>query len=322
MSVAREVQLTVDAEGAGDRMDRWLSRVLDISRTRAADLVAGGQVRWNDGVPRKAEPLAEGDRVEVTLPAPLPARAEPEDLPLEIVYQDEDLVVVNKAAGMVVHPSPGHHGGTLVNALLFHVKDLSGIGGELRPGIVHRLDRETSGLLVVAKHDEAHRRLSDALRHRKIRRLYRAVSWGHLNETPRRIEAPIGRDPNDRKKMAVVSTGRAAVTHVRVRERWRAADLLDVALETGRTHQIRVHLASLGHPVVGDPLYGAGWERGMSGEGRRWAEALARRVTRQFLHARVLEFRHPMHGEILRFESPLPDDLARAAEWARGEAVP
>jgi 23S rRNA pseudouridine1911/1915/1917 synthase len=246
------------------------------------------------------------------------ARAEPEDIPLEIVHEDPDIVVVNKAAGMVVHPAPGHPTGTLVNALLHHVQDLSGIGGELRPGIVHRLDRDTSGLLVVAKHDAAHQALSEALRKRKVRRLYRALSWGHLDETPLRIEAPIGRDPRDRKKMAVREDGRRAVSHVRVRERWRAADLVDVALETGRTHQIRVHLAHLGHPVAGDTTYGEGRERGMSGEARPWAEALAKRLPRQFLHARRLQFRHPGSGAVVTFEAPLPEELAAVVRWARG----
>lgn len=312
-------ELVVGPDGEGERLDRWVSEALDLSRTRVASLVSDGHVTWNGGTPRKAEPLAAGDRIEVVLPAPQLARAEAEDLPLEVVHEDGDLLVVNKAAGMVVHPAPGHLTGTLVNALLHHVDDLSGIGGELRPGIVHRLDQDTSGLLVVAKHDQAHRILSDALRKREIRRLYRAATWGHLKDTPLRIEAPIGRDPSNRKRMAVVSDGRPAVSHVRVRESWRAADLVDVALETGRTHQIRVHLASQGHPVVGDALYGAGWERGMSGDAHAWANALARRVPRQFLHARRLQFRHPMSGEIMTFESPLPEDLAASVRWVHGE---
>jgi 23S rRNA pseudouridine1911/1915/1917 synthase len=309
--------LTVGPEGAGERVDRFLSSQLGLSRTRVAALIEEGHVRWNGEAPRKSEPLAEGDRLELTLPAPVPPRAEAEDLPLEIVFEDEDLLVVEKPAGMVVHPAPGHPGGTLVNALLHHVDDLSGIGGELRPGIVHRLDRDTSGLLVVAKHDAAHQALSDALRKRKVRRLYRAATWGHLEDTPRRIEAPLARDPSDRKRMAVLPGGRSAVSHVRVRERWRAADFVDVALETGRTHQIRVHLAHLGHPVLGDATYGPGWERGMSGEAHAWARQLAARVPRQFLHARRLQFRHPSSGQVLTFESALPADLAAAADWAR-----
>jgi 23S rRNA pseudouridine1911/1915/1917 synthase len=315
------LELTVSAEGAGDRLDRWVSQELDLSRTRVAALVEGGFVTWNGAPPRKSEPLAEGDQITVILPAPAPSQAEPEDLPLSVIFEDGDLLVVDKAAGMVVHPAPGHGTGTLVNALLYHVRDLSGIGGTLRPGIVHRLDRDTSGLLVVAKNDATHHALSDALKRRQIRRLYRAVSWGHWTETPRVIDAPIDRDVGNRKRMAVVEGGRRAVSHLRVRERWQAADLIDVALETGRTHQIRVHLSHLGHPVVGDSLYGAGWERGMSGPAHAWARTLARKVTRQFLHARKLEFRHPTTGKVLSFESPLPPDLEAAARWARGGKV-
>jgi 23S rRNA pseudouridine1911/1915/1917 synthase len=320
MSELEQVSLVVGADADGERLDRWLSEQLGLSRTRVVSLVEGGQVRWNGTTPRKAESLAAGDRIEVEIPAPVEIRAIAEPLPLEIVYQDRHLAVVNKPAGMVSHPAPGHPRGTLVNALLHHVHDLSGIGGALRPGIVHRLDRDTSGLLVVAKDDATHRALSDALRRRKIRRLYRALSWGHLSETPRTIDAPLGRDPRDRKRMAVREDGRRAVTHVRVRAQWEAADLVDLALDTGRTHQIRVHLAHLGHPVVGDPVYGVGWERGMSGPARAWAQALARRVPRQFLHARRLQFRHPATQEVLTFESPLPEDLAAVVRWARGGA--
>jgi 23S rRNA pseudouridine1911/1915/1917 synthase len=317
-ATTRRYELVVGPEGAGERLDRWLAETLELSRTRVASLVEEGRVRWNGETPRKAEPLSEGDRLEVELPPPQLPRAEPEAIPLTIVHEDPHLVVVDKAAGMVVHPAPGHPAGTLVNALLHHVRDLSGIGGELRPGIVHRLDRDTSGLLVVAKHDTAHQALSEALRKRKIRRLYRAASWGHIDDTPLRIDAPIGRDPRNRRRMAVVDGGRRAASHVRVRERWLAADYVDVALETGRTHQIRVHLAHLGHPVVGDRTYGGGWEKGMSGEGHPWAEALAKRVPRQFLHARRLQFRHPVTGEILTFESPLPPDLEQVVRWVRG----
>jgi 23S rRNA pseudouridine1911/1915/1917 synthase len=323
MAPSAPVTLTVPPEGAGDRLDRWVSQALDLSRTRVAALIDGGWVTWNGETPRKSEPLAEGDVITVVLPVPVPARAEPEDLPLTIVHEDADLLVVDKAAGMVVHPAPGHLTGTLVNALLFHVKDLSGIGGTLRPGIVHRLDRDTSGLLVVAKNDATHQALSDALRKRQIRRLYRTASWGHWTDTPRTLDAPLDRDPGDRKRMAVVvEGGRRAVTHLRVRERWAAADLLDVALETGRTHQIRVHLAHFGHPVVGDRLYGAGRERGMSGPAQTWARALAKKMERQFLHARRLQFRHPRSGHVLTFESPLPPELEAVARWARGGLRP
>jgi 23S rRNA pseudouridine1911/1915/1917 synthase len=313
----RETNLVVPAGGEGERLDAWLAGELDLSRTRIARLVEEGMILLNDVEPRKAEPLKAGDRVQVRVPPPSPPRAEPEDLPLDIIWQDEHLLVVNKPAGMVVHPAPGHPSGTLVNALLHHVRDLSGVGGELRPGIVHRLDRDTSGLLVVAKHDDAHRGLSDALRRRKIRRLYLAASWGHLDRSPLKVDAPIGRDPRHRQRMAVVENGRRAVSHFRVRESWPAAELLDVGLETGRTHQIRVHLAHLGHPVVGDEVYGAGWEKGMGGTNRPWALELARRTPRQFLHATRLAFRHPVTGDKLSFQAPLPTDLEAVMRWAR-----
>lgn len=315
----REHRLTVAEADEGERLDAWIAARTELSRTRIVRLVEEGRVLLNDRVPRKAEPVEAGDRILVRVPPPERPRARPEELPLDIVWEDEHLLVVNKAAGMVVHPAPGHPDGTLVNALLHHVDDLSGIGGALRPGIVHRLDRDTSGLLVVAKEDRVHRALSEALRKREIHRLYVAASWGHLDRSPRRIEARIGRDPGHRQRMAVVEGGRRAVTHVRVRERWPAAELLDVGLETGRTHQIRVHLAYIGHPVVGDETYGAGRERGMSGPARQWARELARRTPRQFLHAGRLSFRHPSTGEMHRFEAPLPADLAAVATWARNE---
>ena len=289
-----------------------------MSRTRVQRLLADGSVTVEGRPARKSDVVEPGTRVDVLVAPAEPVDIAPEDLPLDIVYQDEAIVVVNKAAGMVVHPAPGHRTGTLVNALLWHVRDLSGVGGRLRPGIVHRLDRDTSGLLVVAKTDEAHLALSAALAKRRVRRIYRAAAWGHLAESPLTIEAPIARHPKDRKRMAVVEGGRAARTRVRVRERWPAAELLDVALHTGRTHQIRVHLAHVGHPVVGDEVYGAGRERGVSGPGRAWALELARRTPRQFLHAGELSFDHPRSGAPMRFQAELPPDLAEVAAWARG----
>ena len=316
-SPPESVELQVEG-GKGERLDTYLARTLDISRSRAASLLTAGRVRVDGQVPRKADAVEEGQAIQVELPPVRePERAEAEPIPLEIVHEDRDVVVVSKPPGLVVHPAPGHPTGTLVNALLHHVQDLSGIGHELRPGIVHRLDRDTSGLLVAAKSDEAHRVLAAALERREIRRYYLAACWGHLDRSPLEVDAPIGRHPRDRKKMAVVDEGRRAVTRFRVRERWRAAELLEVAMETGRTHQIRVHLAHLGHPVVGDDTYGARWERGMSGSAQSWSRALARRVPRQFLHAWRLAFAHPRSGEEMRFEAPLPDDLHRAAEWAR-----
>lgn len=312
----RRYELTV-GDDAEVRLDQLLAERLDVSRSRAAQWITEGRVRVNGRLPKKRDRPAGGDRIEVEIPAPEPSGVAAEPIPLEIVFEDSELLVVNKPAGLVVHPAPGHRRGTLVNALLHAVDDLSGIGGTLRPGIVHRLDRDTSGLLVVAKSDDAHRRLSDQLRRREMGREYLVLAWGHLNADGLTVDEPIGRQRNDRKRMAVTQEGRAAVTHFRRLERWPAADLLQARLETGRTHQIRVHLLHAGHPVVGDPVYAAGRERGMSGTVRPWAAELARRTPRQFLHAARLHFRHPASGENLSFAAPLPRDLAAVAEWAR-----
>ena len=307
-------------EGAGGRLDRFVATRLDLSRTRVQALLAEGRVTVDGRLAKKSEVAEPGTIITVVVPPAEKVDILAEDIPIDVVYEDADLAVVNKAAGMVVHPAPGHRSGTLVNALLGLMPDIEGVGGRLRPGIVHRLDRDTSGLLVVAKSDRAHRGLTDALRHRRVKRLYVAAAWGHLSESPLTIEAPIDRDRRDRKKMAVQEGGRPALTRVKVRERWERADLLDVALKTGRTHQIRVHLAYIGHPIVGDDVYGEGWERGMGGPTRKWAFELARRTPRQFLHAAELVFDHPVSGERMRFRAPLPADLADVAAWARGGA--
>jgi 23S rRNA pseudouridine1911/1915/1917 synthase len=302
---------------AGDRLDVYVAGHSDLSRTRVQALVAEGRVRVDGHVARKADRLEAGQEIEVRIPPPEALEAQPEDIALDVLFEDPSLLVLNKPSGMVTHPAPGHPTGTLVNALLAHTDDLSGIGGKLRPGIVHRLDRYTSGLMVVAKSDRAHHALSEALQRREIKRLYIAASWGHLSDSPLEITAPIGRDPVERQRMAVVEKGRYAVTRFRVVERWIGAELLRVALGTGRTHQIRVHLAHIGHPVVGDTVYGLGWERGMGGKVRPWAKTLSRRVERQFLHSWRLSFEHPVSGESMRFEQPLPTDLRTCAEWAR-----
>ena len=306
------------AEEDGERLDAFLAaRLDDLSRSRAAQLIEDGHVTVNERNPKKSEKLSAGDVVLVTMPAVVRTSVTPEDIPLNIVFQDSDLVVVDKPAGLVVHPAIGHARGTLVNALLHHIKDLSGIGGVMRPGIVHRLDRDTSGLMLVAKNDETHRTLSAALKKREIKRRYLTAAWGHLAAEKEEVDAPIGRSPHDRKKMAVVATGRSAVTRFTRLERWKGADLLLAELQTGRTHQIRVHLLSIGHPVVGDELYSPAGERGMSGLIQKWARELARRTPRQFLHATELAFRHPRSREVMRFRSELPADLAAAADWAR-----
>jgi 23S rRNA pseudouridine1911/1915/1917 synthase len=314
--VSSTARLDVPAEAAGERLDAFVgTRLPELSRTRAAQLIGESRVRVNGRPARKSDRVEAGDVVEIEIPAPEPSAVEPESIPLDIVHEDGDLLVVSKPAGLVVHPAPGHRTGTLVNALLHHVQDLSGIGGVKRPGIVHRLDKDTSGLMIVAKHDRAHRRLAAALKRREIRRSYLAACWGHLAEDRLSVEAPVGRSSRDRKRMAVVASGRRALTHFERLARWPAADLIRADLETGRTHQIRVHLAHIGHPVVGDPVYGTSGARGISGPDRPWAKELERRVPRQFLHAWRLRFEHPRTGAAMVLEAPLPPDLQAVVDW-------
>jgi len=305
-----------------DRLDAYLADRLHLSRSRIAELIDRGLVTVDGRAVRKSHKLRSGQVVEVTVPAPPPVDLDPEPIPIPIVYEDEHLAVVDKPAGLVVHPAAGHRAGTLVNGLLHHLGGLSPIGLPDRPGIVHRLDKDTSGLMVVAREERAHLALVQALASRRIRRGYIAASWGHLASPELSVDRPIARDPSHRQRMAVVEGGRPALTHVRRLEAWRAADLIALRLHTGRTHQIRVHLQSLGHPVVGDPIYGAGWQHGFSGAGGRWARELARLADRLFLHSARLSFRHPVSGEVLRFSSPLPEPLASAVRWARGSSGP
>lgn len=309
-------------EDVDDRLDRYLADRLRLSRSRVQDLVAGGHVLVNGEPPQKSYLPLAGDVIEVVVPPRPEPSLEPQDLPIRIVREDDDLVVVDKPSGMVVHPAPGHPDGTLVNALLHRVDRLSRIGGDTRPGIVHRLDRDTSGLLVVAKTDEAHRLLSRDLAEREVRRGYIAASWGHLDRDQMTVDRPLGRDPDDRRRRAVVEDGKRAVTHVKRVERWISADLLAVRLETGRTHQIRAHLRDLGHPLVCDELYGRDWQKGFVGAGGRWAEELARRCGRLFLHAARLVFDHPRTGEQMIFSSELPERLEATVAWARKTSAP
>ncbi|MFH1569509.1 MAG: RluA family pseudouridine synthase [Gemmatimonadota bacterium] len=305
-------------EDEGDRLDRWLAQQWpDLSRSRLQGLITAEAVRVNGQAVRSSYRLRTGDLVAARIPEPEPLDVAAEALPLAVVFEDDDLLVVDKAAGMAVHPAPGSWTGTLVNALLHHCPALSGINGVLRPGIVHRLDRDTTGLLVVARNDLAHRDLAAQLEARRIRRQYAAVVWGAADDAGT-VDAPIGRNPRDRKKMAVRDGGRRAVTHYRAVERFAFLTRLEVQLETGRTHQIRVHCQHLGHPVFGDPAYGGrAHVRGIEGTHRAAAAALLARLDRQALHARHLGFRHPRTGVEMDFEAPLPADLAGLLEAAR-----
>jgi len=284
---------------AGTRLDLLVADHASVSRTQAATLIANGHVLVNGAQEKAAYKGETGDVIRVTIPPPPGRDIIPEKIPLDVVYEDEHLLVVDKAAGMVVHPAPGNWTGTLVNALLGRGEPLAEGGGEDRAGLVHRLDKDTSGLLVVAKSDSAHRTLSSALAARQVTRRYVAVCWGHISEDRITVEKPIARDPRDRTRMAIVQSGKPARTDFSRLARFDSVDLLRAHLHTGRTHQIRVHLASTGHPVIGDDTYGGGG-------GRRLAALPPRR---HFLHAAWLRFRHPVSGEVIDLRSPLPADL-------------
>lgn len=289
---------TVGAK-AGERLDLYVAAVRELSRTQAATLIAQGHVTVNGGMEKASYRTLARDTVDILVPPPPGRDIVPEDIPLNIVFEDDALLVVDKPPGMVVHPAPGNWSGTLVNALVGRGGELAEGSGEERPGLVHRLDKETSGLLVVAKTEHAHRTLSAALASRAIRRRYAALCWGHLSDERIGVDAPLARDPRDRQRMAIVKGGKTArTTFVRV-ARFDSVDLVRAHLHTGRTHQIRVHLSSIGHPVVGDDTYGGGG-------GRRLASLPPRR---HFLHAAWLRLPHPVTGESIELRSPLPADL-------------
>jgi 23S rRNA pseudouridine1911/1915/1917 synthase len=304
-----------------ERLDKFLADQLGLSRTQAARLVAYKAVTVDGKPARASRVLTRGERVTVRFPEDQPPRTlKPAAIPLVVVYEDEHLAVIDKPAGLVVHPAPGHWDDTLVNALVARGTTLAG-GAEGRPGVVHRLDRDTSGLMVVAKTDLAHRRLGAAIAARRVRRTYAALAWGHLDASPTVIDAPLARHPTDRKRMAVTPRGRPARTDAWVVGRFGVADLLRLELHTGRTHQIRVHLEHIGHPVVGDPTYAGGGSRRVSGAPRREAEALERATPRQALHAAGLAFRHPLTGAPLEFRAGWPADLGESLRLAAGSEV-
>ena len=294
--------LTATTESAGARLDAFLAaRLPDLTRSAAARLIEGGLVTVDGKPAGKSARLTGGETVSVTLPQAEEPEARPQDIPLEVVYEDADVIVVNKPVGMVVHPAPGHPDGTLVNALLHHCAgSLSGIGGQLRPGIVHRIDRDTSGLIIAAKNDAAHAALSAQLSDHTLSRTYECLVSGNMKQDSGTVDAPIGRSSADRKKMAVVPGGRRAVTHWEVVARYPGVTHLRCRLETGRTHQIRVHLAYTGHPILGDTVYGA--KKPVPG------------LTGQCLHATGLRFLHPRTGEPVELHCPLPEEFTRMLE--------
>ena len=301
----------------GIRLDSFLARDPALSRSAAARMIEEGAVTVNGMPAKRSYSLALGDTVTLTLPEPVPDEAQPEDIPLNVVYEDRDIIVIDKPKGMVVHPAPGNETGTLVNALLYHCHgELSGIGGVERPGIVHRIDKDTSGLLVAAKNDAAHRTLAAAMEVHAVRREYRALANGGFRDEEGTVNLPIGRHPVDRKRMAVIRDGdgksREAITHYRVLERFSGITYLSLVLETGRTHQIRVHMSHLGHPLLGDEVYGGGrtpFERHH-----------AAHLSGQCLHAAALHLTHPRTGEEMHFESPLPASFERLLTILRTDA--
>ena len=300
----------VSKDEAGMRLDAYIAAVSDLSRSAAARLIESGSVTVNGRLAEKKRAIAEGDVVEITLPEPEECEAQPEDIPLDVVYEDDDIIVINKPQGMVVHPAPGNYSGTLVNALLFRCRDsLSGIGGVMRPGIVHRIDKDTSGLLVVAKNDFAHTALSEELKYHGIEREYHALVKGGFGEDTGTVDLPIGRHPIDRKKMAVLKnseSAREAVTHYEVLARYGNISYLKLMLETGRTHQIRVHMSYMGHPLLGDEVYG---QSKIPFEKRH-----APLLNGQALHAKRLSLTHPRTKERMTFECELPENFKELLE--------
>jgi len=306
---SRNVSFTVGPGQAGLRLDVFLSQADPaFSRSQIKYAVEEGDVLVNGREPKASLHLKAGDRVDLHLAPAVEAAAVPQDIPLNIVYEDSSIIVVNKPAGMVVHPAPGNPDQTLVNALLFHCRDLSGIGGFLRPGIVHRLDKETSGLLVAAKTDEAHRRLSAQFEKHDVHKKYIALVWGDVRGESGEIVLPVGRHPKDRKKMSTKSRhGRDALTLWKVRERFASATLLEVEIKTGRTHQIRVHLAERGYPVIGDAVYGSSSKAQTVKNAA--VKAGIKTLSRQALHVAELSFLHPQSGERMVFTAPVPRDM-------------
>ncbi|WP_163152385.1 RluA family pseudouridine synthase [Anoxybacillus sp. MB8] len=298
-----QIQLTIEEQHDGERIDKIIAGLNEQwSRSQVQQWLKEGHVLVNGKAVKPNYKCHVDDEVVISIPNPEPLDVEPEPIPLDIYYEDADVLVVNKPRGMVVHPAPGHMRGTLVNALLAHCQDLSGINGVLRPGIVHRIDKDTSGLLMVAKNDLAHESLVNQLVNKTVTRKYHAIVHGVISHDYGTIDAPIGRDPRDRQSMAVVENGKEAVTHFRVLERFEHYTYVECQLETGRTHQIRVHMKYIGYPLAGDPKYGPRKTLPIDG---------------QALHAGVLGFHHPRTGEYLQFEAPLPHEFERLLDMLR-----
>lgn len=311
--------LRVSAKDQGKRLDQFLSQTdFNLSRSQAKKLIEEKAILLNQKSAKPSLRVRQGDLLTGTLPEPEPLSLKPEAIPFNILYEDQSLIVVDKPAGMVVHPAAGNPSGTLVNALLYHCQDLTGINGVLRPGIVHRLDRDTSGVMVVAKDDQAYHHLIKQFKNRIVEKVYLAIAYGTFHQAEGLIESAIGRHPKERKRMSTrTKKGRIAITRWKVAENLAGFSLLEIYPQTGRTHQIRVHLSSLGHPLLGDPLYG---RKGRSGSIQDPVlKECVRRLNRQALHANRLAFDHPRTGERVQFEAPLPQDMQDVLEWLRSQ---
>ncbi len=296
-----DFELNVSAKAG--RLDKYISEHSDLSRSRVQELLTSGDILVNSKQEKTSYKVAIGDKISVHVPKLVPLNVEPEDIPLDIVYEDNDVIVVNKPQGMVVHPSAGHPNHTLVNALMNHTKELAASPEGFRPGIVHRIDKDTSGLLMIAKNTQARESLESQLAHKTNKRVYLAIVHGNFKEASGTIDAPIARNPKERKKMAVVESGKAAVTHFKVLEQYPNYALVSCQLETGRTHQIRVHMKYIGHPLAGDPLYGP--KKTLKGHG-------------QFLHAKILGFKQPKTGQWLEFQVEPPEIFQKKLTYLRG----
>ncbi|WP_460049094.1 RluA family pseudouridine synthase [Thermoanaerobacter brockii] len=305
MNIVDKIVLQGEKEDEGKRIDVFLAAELDYTRSYIKKLIVDGLVFVNGKTVKPSYKVKENDEVVLNIPEAEKIDVLPENIPLDILYEDDDIIVINKPQGMVVHPAPGNYSGTLVNALLYHCKNLSGINGILRPGIVHRLDKDTSGVMVVAKNDKAHISLSNQIKERSVFKKYVAIVEGVIKDEEGKIEAPIGRHPVDRKKMAVIEDGRYALTLYKVLERFKENTLVEAVIKTGRTHQIRVHMAYIGHPIVGDHVYGFKRQKF--------------KLEGQALHSSVLGFMHPTKGVYMEFEAPLPEYFVRLIEILRNK---
>ncbi len=323
LKILKEIEIVVPNVDKRERLDKFLTNQIEnASRSKIEKLIESGLVLVNGRIVKPSHKILPGEKIIVKIPREPRPELEPEPVPLDIVYEDEYLLVVNKPAGMVTHPGHGNYTGTLVNALLYHCSKLSRVnvsGGEVRPGIVHRLDKDTSGLLVVAKDDETHRHLAKQFFHKTVEREYWAIVWGHFNSVRGVIEAELGRSKSDRKKFAVVRGGKPAVTEYEVLEKFDFLSLVKLKLKTGRTHQIRVHLSHIGHPVFGDPTYGGrriAWG-GVDRKKKLFVDDLLKIMPRQALHAKTLGFIHPSRNEFMKFDSELPEDMKKILEILR-----